>query len=599
MKYSTLQRLTITITIILFIIGCTSCNLKQQFPEEPGKEITLRLDPEQGNPRNSEGDFIQLKDGRILFVYTHFTDGAGDNASAYLAGRYSDDGGRTWTNKDVSILQNEGGMNIMSVSLLRLKNGNVAMLYLRKNSVSDCIPFMRISTDEARSWSDPVRCIDGDGYYVVNNDRFIQLPDGRIIFPTALHDSGEMGKIMCYYYEDNGETWIKSQQVSNPENIVLQEPGIIELKNGKIMMFCRTNSGVQYISYSDDRGETWSSIEAGNIKSPLSPASVERIPKTGDLLLVWNNNYVPERDGGKRTPFNLAISKDDGVSWQKVKSIESDPKGWYCYTAIEFVDNHILLGHCAGNTRLGNGLASTQITRLSLDWIYLDATADPGVEKDSMGTVTLTCPDKDAKIIYTLDGSLPIPETGNLYQQPIVVNKLTTLYMQAFLPGKTYSQIVTAQIGNDVFQLPQKTFGNLHEGLIYKYYECEINSTDDIGKNQAIESGVISRFSIDRSHRSNNFAFRFEGYINIPEDDLYTFYLESNDGSVMYLNDLKLIENDGPHGAFEESASISLRAGMHKVAVSYFQLGGEKVLKLYWNGQDFEKTEIPSNILFH
>lgn len=42
------------------------------------------------NPRNSEGDFIQLKDGKILFVYSHY-DGksSGDHASAYLAGRYS------------------------------------------------------------------------------------------------------------------------------------------------------------------------------------------------------------------------------------------------------------------------------------------------------------------------------------------------------------------------------------------------------------------------------------------------------------------------------------------------------------------------------
>ena len=49
----------------------------------------LRLPARANNPRNSEGDFITLKDGRILFVYTHFTGGAADHSSAYLAGRYS------------------------------------------------------------------------------------------------------------------------------------------------------------------------------------------------------------------------------------------------------------------------------------------------------------------------------------------------------------------------------------------------------------------------------------------------------------------------------------------------------------------------------
>ena len=64
-------------------------------------------------------------------------------------------------------------------------------------------------------------------------------------------------------------------------------------------MYIRTNAGVQYFSYSQDQGETWSPVQPGNLKSPLSPASIERIPSTGDLLAVWNNNYQKGRDGGK------------------------------------------------------------------------------------------------------------------------------------------------------------------------------------------------------------------------------------------------------------------------------------------------------------
>lgn len=68
-----------------------------RFLSERGKEITLQLEPQRGNPRNSEGDLIQLKNGRILFIYTHFTGGSGDHASAYLAGRYSNNGGKLIT----------------------------------------------------------------------------------------------------------------------------------------------------------------------------------------------------------------------------------------------------------------------------------------------------------------------------------------------------------------------------------------------------------------------------------------------------------------------------------------------------------------------
>ncbi len=369
--------LQLSILVVLIITGITACHVSRQVAAsgEPGKEIVLRLEPKEGNQRNSEGDFIQLKDGSILFVYSHFTSGAGDHASAYLAGRYSNDKGKNWTKEDVVVLPNEGAMNIMSVSLLRLKNGEVALLYLRKNSETNCIPFIRISTDEAKTWSEPVRCIADENYFVVNNNRLVQLPGGRIIFPAALHESPTWrnGKMMCYYSDDNGKVWSRSGQVPNPGNVVLQEPGIVELKEGRLMMFCRTDTGVQYFSFSKDNGVNWSPVEPGNIKSPLSPASIERIPSTGDLLLVWNNNYQPGKDGGKRTPFNLAISKDDGRNWEKAQTIESDPDGWYCYTAIEFVGDHVLLGHCAGDKKVNNGLATTQITRLSLDWIYGEA----------------------------------------------------------------------------------------------------------------------------------------------------------------------------------------------------------------------------------
>jgi len=111
----------------------------------------IRLLPrQQGNPRNSEGDFIQLNDGRVLFIYSHFTGSGGGDDRAYLAGRYSRDGGETWTGEDVLVLANEGGMNVMSVSLLRLQDDQIALFYARKNALDDNRIYMRTSTDDIR-----------------------------------------------------------------------------------------------------------------------------------------------------------------------------------------------------------------------------------------------------------------------------------------------------------------------------------------------------------------------------------------------------------------------------------------------------------------
>jgi Neuraminidase (sialidase) len=345
---------------------------------EPLTRIRL-LPPVPGkNPRNSEGAFIRLKDGRISFIYSHFTGGGGDSSTSHLAGRFSSDGGKTWTGKDEIVVPNEGKQNTMSVSLLRVQTGEIALFYLRRNAWDDLRPYMRVSKDEARTWSEPQVCIPDGGYFVVNNDRVIQLKSGRLVIPAARHNvpGGKWtarGTSLCYLSDDNGKTWRKSRtELEGPagSKTGLQEPGAVELKDGKLMMLCRTDQGSQYRSYSKDGGETWSAAQPTDIQSPVSPASIKRIPRTGDLLLVWNDHsQVDERRRGKRTPLTAAISRDEGKTWEKRKTLEDDADGWYCYTAIEFVDNRILLAHCAGNSRVGR-LNLTQITRIDLDWLY-------------------------------------------------------------------------------------------------------------------------------------------------------------------------------------------------------------------------------------
>ena len=346
----------------------------------------LELPPSKSNPRNSEGSFATLKDGRILFVYTYFTGGGGDHDSAHLAGRYSADGGRTWTAEDSVIVPNEGGMNVMSVSLLRLKNDALALFYLLKNSERDCRPVMRLSRDEGATWGEPVMCVmDEVGYYVLNNDRAIQLAGGRLVLPLCLHTvegSDKMdwqGRVLCYLSDDNGATWRRSRSVhkgfdTQGRRVTTQEPGVVELKDGRVMMVIRASGGCQYLAYSEDGADTWSAPVPSEIKSPVSPASIKRLPSTGDLLLVWNDHdNIPGSLKNKRVPLSTAISKDDGKTWQNVRVLEGNPRGHYCYIAIHPVQDAVLLGYCAMS-----GLGHSRVTRVPVAWLY----APPPGEKD-------------------------------------------------------------------------------------------------------------------------------------------------------------------------------------------------------------------------
>ncbi|HNR31363.1 MAG TPA: sialidase family protein, partial [Candidatus Hydrogenedentes bacterium] len=75
------------------------------------------------NPRNSEAAVAVLRDGGLLLAWTEFYARSGaDHAPARVVGRISTDKGRTWGEK-YTLVENDGGCNVMEVNFLRLKNG--------------------------------------------------------------------------------------------------------------------------------------------------------------------------------------------------------------------------------------------------------------------------------------------------------------------------------------------------------------------------------------------------------------------------------------------------------------------------------------------
>lgn len=342
-------------------------------------QIVLDLATSPENPRNTEGSFIRLKNGDLLYAYSKFTGGTSDHATGHIAARLSTDGGLTWTKEDRTLASNEQGLNAMSVSFLRLKSGEIALFVINKNTMRDSRPVMRLSRDEGKTWTDAMPTIPDAGYFVLNNDRAVQLKSGRILLPVALHRNetddpkqfNSQGVAMVYLSDNKGKSWRRSQTVlENPTNRNgFQEPGIVALKDGRLMMFLRTSQGSQYVSYSNDNGDTWTPAQPSTLQSPLSPASIKRIPKTGDLLAVWNDHS--KEASTRRTPLTVAISRDGGKTWESAKNIEADPQGWYCYTAIEFVGNRVLLGYVSGSTTAGAArLGRSVIKSVPLDWIY-------------------------------------------------------------------------------------------------------------------------------------------------------------------------------------------------------------------------------------
>ena len=114
-----------------------------------------------------------------------------------------------------------------------------------------------------------------------------------------------------------------------------------------------------------------------------------------------------------------------------------------------------------------------------------------------------------------------------------------------------------------------------------------IESQLDYTSRNSAYPGLDNRFK-------NDWGARFSGLIDVPTAGNWTFYLTSDDGSELWLNDSSLVTNYGSHGMRELSSSIILDAGLHDFRIEFFQGGGPHGLTLHWEGPNQSKALIPA-----
>ena len=105
-------------------------------------------------------------------------------------------------------------------------------------------------------------------------------------------------------------------------------------------------------------------------------------------------------------------------------------------------------------------------------------------------------------------------------------------------------------------------------GLQYEYFEGPFGGCADFDTRQSIAVGEVPTVDAKVALRSGNFGLRFQGVITVPTEGDYTFWINSDDGSQLFLDGARLIDNDGVHPPAERSANKRLAAGPHTRASS-------------------------------
>lgn len=352
-------------------------------------EIITELARGKNNPRNSEGDFAVLKNGSILFAYSRYGgDSAHDDAACDVAGMISRDGGKTFEHLPYKLAEakEHDTLNIMSVSLKRLPNGELCLFYLCKKGPQSEVYLKRAVGDETK-FGAPELCLPKKRgvYYVVNNCRICVTKNGEILLPMAKHKiingSGiYFGTAQIFAADSNGKNWHERSKtirmpLSGHSGTGLQEPGLVELDDGRLYGYFRTDRHFQYESFSSDNGKTWTTPVPSLFTSPDSPMLIMKNPYSGIFYSVWNPipNYNGRLDKEKRwisagrTPFVIAQS-ENGTDFSKYTVIEDAPSCGYCYPAMLFLnEKEMLMSYCCGGPDDGMCLTRTRIRHITLE----------------------------------------------------------------------------------------------------------------------------------------------------------------------------------------------------------------------------------------
>lgn len=202
--------------------------------------------------------------------------------------------------------------------------------------------------------------------------------------------------------------------------------------------------------------------------------------------------------------------------------------------------------------------SSEQLIRFTEASVFLDS-----------HQITLSSLFPDAALHYTLDGTEPTAASPR-YQEPLILTESRTVKAR-LVRGKEQTEVFS-QSYERVSPRPAIKVRKPKPGLAYQYIEGDFITMPDFDAFPLIQEGITQDFDLKQiARRQDHYGIRFSGYVRVPETGVYTFYTYSDDGSLLFIGDQLVVDNDGSHAARYRRGRVALEAGWHPVRIDYFE----------------------------
>ena len=138
-------------------------------------------------------------------------------------------------------------------------------------------------------------------------------------------------------------------------------------------------------------------------------------------------------------------------------------------------------------------------------------------------------------------------------------------------------------------------------GMEWKAYTSNFQWVPDVSTLTASETGTCDRPDAGFLKKTNAQALTFSGYLQIPADGEYTFFLKADGGAFLRIHKAAVLDADfGYPGGTECEGVIKLKAGLHPFSICYTTKAGIKpLLDFQWSSTSISKQPVPATVFRH
>lgn len=329
------------------------------------------------------------------------------------------------------------------------------------------------------------------------------------------------------------------------------------------------------------------------IMTPGSPLYFDNIPDKNSIPDVYNFDIIPK---GLTNVEAKNIIGAQGNIW--TENIPSEKRADYMYMPRMTALAEVLWTH---RQDYRSYLQRLQVHYDRLDVLNVNyrlpdlqgfLSSNVFISQD---TLRIEKPLSNLAIRYTTDSTAP-NISSTILSKPLIINKSQLIRVAAFKTNGSRGDIYDLKYQKQTLAEPEAV-EQVSNGLVCKQWKGFYKLSTLIPDTKPDSVFKVDSIVVPKGAEAPSFGLKYRGYLDIPEDGIYSFYLTCDDGGVLKIANREVVNNDGLHSAIEKNGQVALKKGLQSIALDFIEGGGGYSLKLKYSFKGSEPQDIPSSWL--